>query len=500
VEEGGASLVVVNPKRIRLCDLADLWLRPRPGTDVALFNCLARIALDEDLWDPTFVQERTDGFATWRASLEAYSPSEVAPLTGIPEADLRRAARLFARPKRGGACLLWGMGITQHTSGTRNVQALLNLVLVTGQLGKPGSGLSPLRGQNNVQGCSDAGVLPDTLPGYQGLGAAARETFGQVWGCTLPSEPGLKLTEMFEAALEGELRALYLVGENPLLTEPNLTHARDALSRLDLLVVQATFPNETTDLAHVVLPAATFAEKDGTFTNSERRVQLVRPVLSPPGQARADWDITCDLARRVAERLGRPARGFDYRGSDEIFDEMASLTPILRGISHRRLEHGGIQWPCPAADHPGTARLFVDRFPLGRAHFTPVDQGRLAAELPDREYPLVLNTGRVLYHWHGGDLSRRVAGLVALYPRVEVSVNPADAAKQGLRDGDAVRVVSRRGELVATARVTEDVRQGEIFIPFVRLDGAAANFLTNDVYDPKAKIPEYKVCAVRLEK
>jgi formate dehydrogenase alpha subunit len=496
--ESGAALVVVNPKRTRLCDLADVWLRPRPGTDVALFNGLAWIALDEKLWDEAFVRERTEGFEAWRATLTSYAPNRVASITGVPESDLRAAARLFARPERGGSCLLWGMGITQHTSGTATVQALVNLALVTGQVGKPGSGLSPLRGQNNVQGCCDAGVLPNTLPGYQGLGPEARAKFARAWGASVPSEPGLKLTEMIDTAHAGDLAMLYVCGENPLLTEPNLSHARAALSRLECLVVQGTFPNETTELAHVVLPSASFAEKDGTFTNSERRVQLVRQALTPPGEARADWLITCDLARRVAERLGRPTRGFDYAAPAEIFAAMAALVPFLGGMSHERLAAGGLQWPCPTPDHPGTPRLFADAFPRGRARFVPVEQGPPAAEQPDPQYPLLLNTGRVLQHWHGGDLSRQVPGLVALYPEVEVSVHPADAAAHGLADGAAVRVTSRRGELVGTAQVTRAVRPGEVFIPFVRLGQAAANVLTNDTFDPWAKIPEYKACAVRI--
>jgi formate dehydrogenase alpha subunit len=498
VERGGASLIVVNPKRIRLCDLADLWLRPRSGTDVALFNGLAWIALDEGLWDREFVRERTEGFDLWRAHLAPYTPANVADLTGVPAADLHRAAHLFARPAHGGACLLWGMGITQHTRGTANVQAMVNFALLTGQIGKPGSGLSPLRGQNNVLGCSDSGVLPTLLPGYQPLTPAVRARFGQAWGCELPTEPGLKLTEMIDAALNGRLHALYLCGENPLLTEPNLTHARAALERLAYLVVQTTFLNETTEVAHVVLPAATFAEKDGTFTNSERRVQLVRQALLPPGQARADWDITAEIARRVARRRGQPTRGFEYSHPAEVFAEMASLMPALAGMSYERLATGGLQWPCPTPDHPGSPRLFADTFPRGRARFVPVDQGLPAAERPDHEYPLLLNTGRVLYHWHGGDLSRQVPGLVALYPRVEALVHPADAAAAGLRDGAAVRVTSRRGEQVATARVTDTVRQGEVFIPFVRLEDGAANALTNNVFDPRAKIPEYKACAVRI--
>jgi formate dehydrogenase (NADP+) alpha subunit len=498
VEENGTTLIIVNPRRTRLCDIADLWLRPKPGTDVALFNGLARIALDEELWNREFVEGRTADFEAWRSAIAAYDALSVAAVTGIPEDQLRQAARLFARPEHGNSCLLWGMGITQHTNGTANVQAMVNLALLTGQIGKPGSGLSPLRGQNNVQGCCDAGVLPDTLPGYQGLGSNTREKFGRAWGCDIPEQPGLRLTEMIDAAHRRELSALYLCGENPLLTEANLNHAHEALGRLDFLVVQSVLPNETTEVAHVVLPSACFAEKDGTFTNSERRVQLVRKALEPPGEAREDWEITCEIARRVAARLGLPDRGFQYRQSSEIWNEMASLVPAFAGITHERLENGGIQWPCPTPDHAGTPLLYNETFPRGKAKFVAAEQGAAAAELPDREFPLLLNTGRVLYHWHGGDLTRQVEGLVDLYPDVQVSIHPADAESAGITHGEPVHVSSRRGALTGRAHVTDTVRAGEIFIPFVQLQGAAANMLTNNVYDPRAKIPEYKVSAVRI--
>jgi formate dehydrogenase alpha subunit len=499
VIEHGARLVVVNPRRIRLCDIADLWLRPNPGTDVALFNGLAAIALEEDLWDAAFVAARTEGFDAWRASLAPYTSAAVAAITGVPEVDLQRAARLFARPERGNSCLLWGMGITQHAHGTANVRAMINLALLTGQVGKPGSGLSPLRGQNNVQGCGDSGVLPNHLPGYQGLGPEALKRFRAAWGGDVPAQPGLALTQFFDAAADGEITALYVTGENPLLSEPNIAHAREAMQSLAFLVVQTLFLNETTELAHVVLPAASFAEKDGTFTNSERRVQRVRRALDPPGEARSDWWITSEIARRVAARLGLPSDQFDYRHPDEIYAELARLVTDFAGIRYERLEQGGIQWPCPTEESEGTPLLFAESFPRGRAKLVVVDQGAPAEELPDSQYPFILNTGRVLYHWHGGDLSRQVPGLVALYPNVEVSLHPDDAARLLLADRAPVRVTSRRGSLVGVAHVTDAMRPGEIFIPFVRLQATAANFLTNDVYDPQARIPEYKVCAVRLE-
>jgi formate dehydrogenase alpha subunit len=501
IVENGARLIVVNPRRIDLCDYTDLWLRPYPGTDVALFNAMAKVILEEDLWNKEFVRTRTEGFEDWLAVVGKTDVAEAARVTGVPEELIRRAARLYARPPKNGSCLIWGMGITQHTNGTANAHALLNLALLTGQMGFFGSGVSPLRGQNNVQGCGDAGCIPDSLPGYQGLGEPARTKFEAAWGCQLPAEQGLRATDMIEEAAAGRIKAMYIVGENPLLSEPNIEHAREAIERLEFLVVQDIFLHETAELAHVVLPAAAFAEKDGTFTNSERRVQLVRKAIDPPGQARPDWEIVCDLARRVAVRLDRDPEQFRYTHPSEIFAEMARLWPNLAGISYERLEReGGIQWPCPAPDHPGTPRMYAESFPRGLGKFVPVEQGPPAEELPDRRFPLILNTGRMLYHWHGGTITRHVNGLVARAPHVPVAVNPADAATYGLADGDEVVISSRRGEMTAVVYVTEAQRQGEVFVPFVRLAEHAANWLTNNVYDPKSRIPEYKVCAVRLDK
>jgi predicted molibdopterin-dependent oxidoreductase YjgC len=496
----GARIVVVNPKRIELCDYAHVWIRQRAGTDVALFNAMARVILHDGLWDEPFVRARTEGFDAWRAAVEPYTPERAEALTGVPAADIVQAARWYARPPFSGSCLIWGMGITQHTNGTANAHALLNLALVTGQLGKPGNGISPLRGQNNVQGCGDAGCIPTNLPGYQRYDDATLQKFERAWGVRPPAEPGLVVTDMVEGCLDGRVRAMYVVGENPLLSEPDLHHARKALSQLDCLVVQDLFLHETAELAHVFLPAAGFAEKEGTFTNSERRVQRVRRVLDPAGEARPDWWITAELAKGIARRLGLPAQGFDYRDASQVWDEMAGLVPFLAGISHARLDReGGLQWPCPAPDHPGTRYLYAESFPRGLGKFVPVTQGEPAAELPDPDYPFVLNTGRLLYHWHGGTITRRVPGLLELEPRLRVALHPLDARRLRLHDGDAVRLTSRRGELEGYARLTEDVRPGEVFVPFVKLAESAANFLTNSAHDPTSKIPEYKVCAVRVE-
>ena len=504
VLERGAKLIVINPRRIEMCDFAELWLRPRPGTDVALYNGMAKVILDEGLADMEFIRNRTEQFEEWREVVEKYDLETVEKITGVSRSDVAEAARIYANPPFSGSCLVWGMGITQHTNGTANAHCLLNLALVSGQLGSPGSGISPLRGQNNVQGCGDAGCLPNSLPGYQALTEDAALKFSEAWG----GEPingvdGLVVTEMVEEALRGNIKAMYVTGENPLLSEPDLHHAEEAFKSLEFLVVQDIFMHETAEVADVVLPAATFAEKDGTFTNSERRVQRVRAVVDPVGGSRPDWEIICDLARRLSAKRGLGLEGeFDYRRPSEIWDEMAALTPIVAGISYERLDaEGGIQWPCPTADHPGTRYLYAEDFPRGpRARFVPFEQGPAAEEMPTKRFPLILNTGRVLYHWHGGTITRRADGLLARMPDLEIHMSAEDGERYGVDNGEWIRVRSRRGDLEGRAAYTEKMRAGEIFVPFVKLKDHAANFLTNSAFDPNSKIPEYKVCAVRIEK
>ena len=504
VVERGAKLIVINPRRIDMCDYAELWLRPYPGTDVALLNSMANVILAEGLADAGFVENRTEGFEEWRRVVEKYPPEEAEKVTGVPAEDIRQAARIYAKPPFSGSCLIWGMGITQHTNGTANAHGLLNLALVAGQMGRPGSGISPLRGQNNVQGCGDAGCLPNSLPGYQGLRDESVDKFQQAWGNhPIPRKEGLVITEMVEAAREGKLKAMYVTGENPLLSEPDLKHAREALEKLEFLVVQDIFMHETAEIADVILPATSFAEKDGTFTNSERRVQRVRKAVEPIGESRPDWEIICDLGRRIGRRLELPLEDeFSFDHPSEIWGEMARLTPLVAGISYDRLDReGGIQWPCPTPDHPGTPYLYAESFPRGpRAKFVAFDQGPVAAETPNKRFPLILNTGRTLYHWHGGTITRRVEGLMARAPELEISINPQDGQRFGVSDGEWIRLRSRRGEMEGRAVLTEQMRQGEIFVPFVRLAESAANFLTNAAFDPDSKIPEYKVCAVRVEK
>ncbi len=501
VVERGAKLIVINPRRIDMCDFADLWLRPRPGTDVALLNGIAKVILDEGLLDQEFVENRTEGFDEWLSVIEKYELDYVSGITGVPAEDIAEAARMYARPPFSGSCLIWGMGITQHTMGTANAHGLLNLSFLSGQLGKPGNGVSPLRGQNNVQGCGDAGCLPNSFPGYQLL-AANLEKFRRAWAGPLPEEDGLVATEIVESMLDGRIKAAWVTGENPLLSEPDLHHAEKAFAKLEFLVVQDIFMHETAEVADVVLPAASFAEKDGTFTNSERRVQRVRKAVDAPGVSRPDWQIICDAARRLSSELGLGVEDqFAFAHPSEIWDEMASLTPLLAGIDYDRLDSGGIQWPCPDSEHPGTRYLYETDFPRGdRAKFVAFDQGPAADELPSERFPLILNTGRILYHWHGGTITRRADRLMARAPELQVAMSPDDGSKYGVADGEWIRVRSRRGDLEGRVLYTDKQRAGEIFVPFVKLRDHAANFLTNAALDPNSKIPEYKVCAVRIMK
>ena len=503
VIEHGAKLIVINPRRIDMCDFADLWLRPRPGTDVALLNGIANVILSEGLEDISFIKDRTEGFDDWKKVVEKYDPEYVETVTGVSKTDIIAAARVYASPPFSGSCLIWGMGITQHTMGTANAHGLLNLSFVSGQLGKPGSGISPLRGQNNVQGCGDAGCIPNAFPGYQPISEDTVEKFSAAWGgVNLPAESGLVVTDMVPAIDEGRIKAMYVTGENPLLSEPDLAHAEKSFRSLEFLVVQDIFLHETAQIADVVLPACSFAEKDGSFTNSERRVQRVRKVLEPVGNSKADWAIFCELAEKISSITGEDfGSEFSYAHPSEIWDEFASLTPLVAGINYQRLENGGIQWPCPTDDHPGTRYLYEKDFPRGdRAKFVAFEQGKPADELPTKRFPLILNTGRILYHWHGGTITRRAHGLLARASVLQVAINPDDCDSYGLTSGDKVRIKSRRGQMEAEVLVSEKMNSGEIFVPFVKLQEQAANFLTNAALDPDSRIPEYKVCAVRMEK
>ncbi|MBI1735381.1 MAG: formate dehydrogenase subunit alpha [Candidatus Rokubacteria bacterium] len=502
VHERGVPIVVVDPRAIPLTRVAALHLRLRPGTDAALLNALAHVLIAEDRVDRAFVAARTEGYEAFAASVREATPERAQAVTGVPADDIRRAARLLADHRPG--ALLYAMGVTQHTGGTANAHACVNLQLLLGNFGVPGAGVNPLRGQNNVQGACDVGALPDLLPGYQPVhDAAARARFESAWGTRLPAAPGLTVTEQLDAAHTGRVRALWILGENAAVTEPDLAHARRCLAACEFLVVQEIFPTETAAYAHVVLPAAASAEKAGTFTSTERRVQRFEPVVSPPGDARPDWWIVAEVARRVARvrpaaDRSAPHAAWAYRGPADVMDEIAALAPIYAGISHARLGDTGLQWPCRSADDPGTSILHVGRFSRGRARFVPAAETR-PAEAPDDAYPLTLTTGRVLAQYHAGSMSRRVAGLHALAPEAIVEMHPADAAPRGIATGDRVRVTSRRGSVAARVRLTPGIAHGTVFLPF-HFAEAAANELTIGAVDPVAKIPEYKVCAVTLER
>jgi formate dehydrogenase alpha subunit len=486
----GARMIVVDPRYTGMAEAATLWLRVRPGTDVFLLNAMARLILEEGLWDRAYVEARTEGFQEWVESLGPYTLEAAQEVTSVPKERIAEAARLYATTPKAGA--YWAMGVTQHAKGTATAQALVNLALLTGKVGREGAGLNPLRGQNNVQGAGDMGALPDVLPGYLKVAEEeARRRYEALWGIPLPREPGLRMTEVYEAIPEVE--AIYLIGEDPVTSEPYQDHLKAKLEELPFLVVQDILENETTPFAHVVLPAASFLEKDGTFTNTDRRVQRVRKLLEPPGEARPDWWITQELGKRLARALGRPWTL--YEGPEAIWEEVRRAIPeMMGGVSYARLEKEGVRWPCPREDHPGEAVLFRERFntPSGRARFFPAPDTPPPAA-PD--YPLTLSTGRVLFHWHGGTLSRN-SQLERAYPELKVEVNPKDAERLGLADGEPVYVVSRRGRIRARAWVTERTPEGVVYAPF-HFAEAPANRLTLDAI---SRIPEYKVSAVRLEK
>jgi formate dehydrogenase alpha subunit len=490
VASGGTRLIVADPRRISLAGIAEVHLRHRPGTDVALVNALMSVILEEGLADTEFIEKRTEDFAAFREALAGWTAELASKVCGVSAEDIRRAARLYAGAPS--AAIVYSMGITQHTTGTDNVLALANLAMLTGNVGKACAGVNPLRGQNNVQGACDMGALPNVFSGYQRVDdPATRAKFENAWGAALPDKPGLTVVEILNAAVEKRIRGLYVMGENLMLSDPDLNHVRQALEALDFLVVQDIFLSETAELADVVLPATSFAEKEGTFTNTERRVLRVRQALAAPGQAREDWRILCE----VSSRLGYPM-GYDH--AEAIMREIASLTPIYGGIGYRRLENEGLQWPCPTPEHPGTKVLHELGFARGKGKFHPV-RFLPPQELPDEEYPLVLTTGRVLQHFHTGTMTRRSRVLDDLVPTGTLELSPPDAERLGVSSGQKVGVRSRRGRIEVPVGVTERVSEGVVFLSF-HFKEHPANALTIAALDPVAKIPEFKACAVRVEK
>lgn len=488
----GTKLIVANPREINLCRFADIWLRLKPGSDVALLMGMMRVIVDEGLHDLLFVEEHCENFDEFKASLQKFDLSFVEQVTGIPAEQIVTAARMYATNSP--ATILYAMGITQHSHGTDNVIATANLAMLTGNIGKPGSGLNPLRGQNNVQGSCDMGALPTVYTGYQPVSNPdIRNKFETAWGYPLNPNPGLTLTEMIDAAHKKKLKSAFLViGENPLLSDPGIQHTTEAFSNLEFFVVQDMFLSETAKMADLVLPAASFAEKDGTFTNTERRVQRVRKALEPIGQSKPDWEIICMLARKMK------AKGFDYTHPSQIMEEISWLTPSYGGISYERLNKGSLQWPCPTPEHPGTPILHTMQFARGRGKFVPLEY-KPPAELTDAQYPLILTTERSLYHYHTGTMTRKVKGLNILRSEELVEINPQDASAYGISDGDMVKVSSRRGVVEAKAKVTEASPPGVISMTF-HFSESPTNAVTSRALDPIAKIPELKVSAVRVEK
>jgi formate dehydrogenase alpha subunit len=489
--KNGTKLIVINPREIRLCQFADLWLRLKPGTDVALLLGIMKVILDEKLQDQAFIDERCENLDELKKALQNIKLNEVETITGVPQSQIMQAARMYATSKP--ASILYTLGITEHSHGTDGVMALANLAMLTGNLGKPGSGVNPLRGQNNVQGACDMGALPNVYPGYQAVdNPDVQKKYEGAWGVKLNPKVGLKLTELYQAADAGQMKAFFLIGEDPALSEPDCNHVVKALKKLDFFVVQEIFLSETAKLADVVLPAASYAADDGTFTNTERRVQRVRKAVAPPGEAKPDWEAVSLIARKMG------AQGFDYTHASQIWAEMASLTPSMGGISYERLEKSGLQWPCPTPDHPGTPILHTKIFTRGKGHFVPLAY-RPDVEQPDQEYPLVLITGRNLYHYHTGTMTHQVAGLMKLYPEERVEISPADAKALGIADKEMVSISSRRGSVTCKAKVTADSQDGSVYMNF-HFTEVPTNCLTNNALDPISKTPEYKFCAVKVEK
>ena len=491
--QNGAKLIVINPKEIDLCRFADIFLQNRPGTNIALLMGMMRVIVEEGLLDTSYVEKRCENFAAFKESLENFDIQTVEKIAGVPKEDIIEAARCYASNKP--ASILYAMGITQHIHGTENVLAVSNMALLTGNIGIPSAGVNPLRGQNNVQGACDMGALPNVYPGYQRVDdKEVQKRFESAWSVNLSDSIGLTHTEIFGAVHDGKMKAIYLVGENPILSEANASHTEAAIAKLDFFVVQDIFLTETARLADVVLPAVTFAEKDGTFTNTERRVQRVYKAIEPVGNAKDDLWIIC----QIAQRLG--GKGFDFSNPEEVMKEIASVTPQYKGISYNRLEKGGLQWPCISEDHPGTPILHTERFATKstKAKFMPLEY-KPSAELPDDEYPLLLTTDRSLYHFHTSTMTGRVDGLNVLDGHEFVVIHPKDAADLGIVDDEMVRVLSRRGEVEANAKVTDICPPGVVSMTF-HFPDSPTNVLTNSALDPVAKIPETKVCAVRIER
>lgn len=489
VKKNCTKLIVADPRKIRLVDQAAIWLQQKSGTDVALFNGLMNVILEEELFDKEFIENRCINFEKFAEGLKKYTPKRVETITRVPAEKIRESARLYALADK--ASIIFSMGITQHITGTDNVLSIANLAMLTGNVGKESTGVNPLRGHNNVQGACDVGALPNVYPGYQSVvNKEIQKKFEEAWGVSLDDKTGLTEVDILDAAYKGKIKGLYLMGENPMMSSPNINHVKEALENLEFLVVQDIFLSETANLADLVLPGVSFAEKNGTFTNTARRIQRVRKAIEPMGRSRPDWQIICQIAQNMGYNM-------NYNSTNEIMKEIARVTPIYGGIHYNRLDGEGLQWPCTDGSHPGTKYLHKDHFSRGKGYFTPIEYIP-PAELPDTQYPYILSTGRLLQHFHTGTLTRRVEALNSLVPECLIEINFHDAKNLNIRDGDLVKVSSRRGEIIARAIISERSPKGLIFSPF-HFKEAPANRLTNDALDPKSKIPEFKVAAVRID-
>ncbi len=491
-KENGAKLIVVDPRNIQLGRFADLAVNHRLGSDVALLNGMMHVILRNEWENADYISQRTEGFEGLRQAVTPWTPEKVETVTGVPARDLERLSELYARNRP--STLLYAMGITQHATGVDNVKSCCNLAMLCGNVGIRGGGVNPLRGQNNVQGACDMGGLPNVFPGYKPVDDPKENLrFSKAWGCSLPDRPGLTISDMVPAMMEGRLKALYVIGENPKLSDPDWNHLHEAMHRLDLLIVQDLFLSETAQAAHVVFPAASLAEKDGTFTNSERRCMRIRKAVEPIGESLPDWEII----QRLSCALGTP---MDYQDPKAVFEEMAGLTASYAGMTYERLRIDGLQWPCPDPEHPGTPYLHEAAFarPGGKGAFQVIDY-KDPAELPDEEYPFFLTTGRTFSHYHTGTMTRISPHLDRELKYGCVDIHPADAGRLGVENGDIVALTSRRGTMEAPARLTRTVRKGVLFMP-IHFGESPANMLTSSVCDPIAKIPEFKVSAVHAEK
>ncbi len=490
--EKGAKVLVADPRKNQIAGLAHLYVRHKPGTDVALLNGIMKVILDQGLEDKEFIEKNTEEFETFKKLMDTVSIETVSQITGVSIEDIIALAEIYGNAKR--ASIVYCMGITQHTNGVNNVKSLANLSMLTGNIGRVGTGVNPLRGQNNVQGACDMGGLPNVYTGYQPVTIGpANKKFAEAWGKdTLPSKIGLTIPEMMHGIETDEVKALWIMGENPVVSDPDANNVVKSLERLELLVVQDIFLTPTAKLAHVVLPGVSFAEKDGTFVNTERRVSRVRKAIDPVGDARQDWQIIMDISNRVGYEM-------DYESPEAIFKEIAELTPSYAGITYERIEGLGIQWPCPSLEHPGTPFLHKDgKFSRGKGLFHAIEY-KPPAEVVDEEYPFWMTTGRVYAHYHTGTMTRNSKSLNKEVLEGFLEINPEDARALDIRDGHKIKMASRRGEIEARITITDRVEKGVVFMPF-HFEEARVNKLTNPAYDPIAKIPELKVCAVKLEK